>query len=98
LHFISVKCLDNQWEITTGNGVVISNRIYKNCTVELCNRKISVDMLVLDISGHDVILGMTWLSRYHAVTDCRNKKFIFRIPHHPEFHFDEEHKFAKKKT
>jgi len=35
-------------------------------------------MLVLDIRGYDVILGMTWLSRYHAVIDCQNKKVIFR--------------------
>jgi len=62
------------------NGVVISNRIYTDCTVELCNRKPVVDMLVLDTRGYDVILGMTWLSRYHAVINCRNKSVIFKNP------------------
>ena len=54
-------------------------------------------MLVLDTRGYDVILGMTWLSRYHAVNYYLNKKVIFRIPHQPEFQFDREHKFARKK-
>ena len=55
LHSIPVECLDKQWEISIGNGVVISNRICKNCTVELCNKKLSVDMLVLNTRGYDVI-------------------------------------------
>jgi len=41
---------------------------------------------------------MIWVSRYHAVIDCQNKKVIFRIPHQPEFQFDGEHKSAKGKT
>ena len=55
-------------------------------------------MLILDTRGYGVILVMTWLSRYHAVIDCRNKKIIFRIPHQPKFQFDGEHKSAKGKT
>ena len=55
-------------------------------------------MLVLDTKGYDVILRMTWLSKYHAVIDCQNKKVSFRILHQPEFQFDGEHKSAKRKT
>jgi len=57
-----------------------------------------VDMLVLDTKGYNVILGMTWLSKYHAIIDCQNKKVIFRIPLQPEFQFEGEHKPAKEKT
>ena len=78
LHSIPVEYLDHQWEISTSNGVVIS--ICVDCPVELCNRTLAVDMLVLDTKGYNVILGMTWLSKYHVVIDCRNKKVIFRIP------------------
>jgi len=55
-------------------------------------------MFVLDRRGYDVILGMTWLSKYYAAIDCQNKKVISRISHQPEFQFDGEHKSAKKKT
>ena len=51
LQSIPIEYLDNQWEISTGNGVVISNKICKNCTVELCQRKLSVDMLILELKG-----------------------------------------------
>jgi len=85
LHSIPIECLDNQWEISASNRVLISNRICIDCPVELCNRTLAVDMLVLDTRGYVVILGMTWLSKYHAVIDCRNKKIIFKIPHQAEF-------------
>ena len=66
-------------------GVVISNRICIDCPMELCNRTLAVDMLVLDTKGYDVTLSMAWLSRYHAVIDYQSKKVIIRIPHHHEF-------------
>ena len=64
--------------------------------MELCGRKLEADMFVLDTGGYDVILGMTWLSKYHAVIDCRNKKVIFRIPHQLEFQFFGERKSLRK--
>ena len=66
--------------------------------MELYNRTLAVDMLVLDTKGYNVIIGMTWLSKYHAVIDCRNKIVIFKILLQPEFQFEEEHKPAKGKT
>ena len=64
--------------------------------MELCGRKLEADMFVLDTGGYDVILGMTCLSKYHAVIDCRNKKVIFRIPHQPEFQLFGERKSLRK--
>ena len=58
----------------------------------------AIDVLVLDTKGYDVILGMTWLSKYYVGIDCRNKKINFRIPLQPEFQFDGEHKSAKRKA
>ena len=52
---------------------------------------------MIDTCGYDVILGMTWLSKYHAVIDCRNKSMIFRIPHQSEFQFVGESKASKQK-
>jgi len=42
---------------------------------------------MLDTGGYDIILRMTWLSKYHVVVDCRNQKVIFRIQHQLEFRF-----------
>ena len=45
----------------------------------------------------DMILDITWLSKYHAVIDCRNKSVIFRIPHQSEFQFIGESKASRQK-
>ena len=66
--------MSDQWEISTGNGVVITKKICKGCNVELCGRKLEADMFVLDTGGYNMILGMTWLSKHHVVIDCRNKR------------------------
>jgi hypothetical protein len=49
-------------------------------------------MFVLDTRGYDVILGMAWLSRHHAVINCRSKVVLFKIPHQPEFFIVDESK------
>jgi len=50
---------------------------------------------VIDTGGYDVVLGMTWLSKYHAVIDCRSKSIIFRIPHQSEFQLIGESKASR---
>ena len=71
------------WEISIGNEIVATNGIYINCTIELCNRKLEIDMFKLDIRGYEVILGMSWLSIYCAVIDCRIQKVILKMLHLP---------------
>ena len=62
----------------------------------MCDRKLEADLFVLDTIGYDVILGMTWLDKYHAVIDCRGKTVNFKISHQQEFQFAGERKFANK--
>jgi len=38
----------------------------------VCGRELSANIFLIDTSGYDdVILGMTWLSKYHVVIDYR---------------------------
>ena len=53
-------------------------------------------MFMINTSGYDVILGMTWLSKYHAVIDV-GIRVIFRIPHQPEFQFVGESRASRQK-
>ena len=77
-----IRCM---WEISAGNGIVTTNRVCKSCPVVVRGRTLEVDMFVLDTRGYDVILGMVWLSRHHAVIDCRSKVVLFKVPNQPEF-------------
>ena len=86
-HDIPIVSLDNPWDINTGNGVITTNSICKSCIVDVSGRKLEVDLFVLKSEGYKVILGMSWLSKHHAVIDCRNKSVTFKIPNQPEFQY-----------
>jgi len=65
--------------------------------VEVCGRELSADMFIIDTGGYDVIFGITWLSKYHAVIDCWNKSVIFKILRQSEFQFVGESKVSRQK-
>ena len=41
------------------------------------------DLKVLDMIDFNVILGMDWLSSYHAILDCHAKTITLSIPGNP---------------
>ena len=43
--------------------------------------------LVFESATYDAILGMDWLSRYHAHIDCPRRVITYWIPGYPEFEF-----------
>ncbi|XP_070039721.1 uncharacterized protein [Nicotiana tomentosiformis] len=55
-----------------GDSIVV-NRVYRLCVVSIRSLESSVDLLLLDMVDIDVILGMDWLSSYHAILDCHAK-------------------------
>ena len=48
-------------------------------------RESLVDLIVINDSGFDVVLGMGWLGIIYALIDCRMKKVTFWVPSHREF-------------
>ena len=40
--------------------------------------EVTMDLVLLDISSFDVIVGMDWLARHHAMLDCYLKKVTFQ--------------------
>lgn len=39
-----------------------------------------VDLFLFELDKLDVILGMAFLTKYHAVLDCFNKEVVLRDP------------------
>jgi predicted aspartyl protease len=58
LHSLPQHTLEYAWEISTGNGTIVTNKICKSCLVEISGRTLEADMFVLDTGGYDIILGM----------------------------------------
>ncbi|XP_070021958.1 uncharacterized protein [Nicotiana sylvestris] len=65
-----------------GDSVVV-DRIYRSCVVTFCGVETRADLLLLDMTNFEVILGMDWLSLYHAVLDCYAKTVTLAMPELP---------------
>ncbi|XP_042964669.1 uncharacterized protein LOC122298894 [Carya illinoinensis] len=45
---------------------IVCDTILKNCPIDISGRHLLADLVIFDMMGFDVILGMDWLSRTHA--------------------------------
>ncbi|XP_015054850.1 uncharacterized protein LOC107001234 [Solanum pennellii] len=62
-----------------GDSVVV-DRVYRLCTVTLMGYDTHADLKVLDMIDFNVILGMDWLSSYHAILNCHAKTITLPMP------------------
>ena len=62
-----------------------TNVFFPSCPVLVEGRELPADLVLLNIIGFDVILGMDWLAQYCANVDFCAKEVIFRIPDENEF-------------
>ncbi|XP_069144625.1 uncharacterized protein [Solanum lycopersicum] len=62
-----------------GDSVVV-DRVYRLCTVTLMGYETHADLKVLDMIDFDVILGIYWLSSYHAILNCHAKTITLAMP------------------
>ena len=80
--------LDVKYSISLPSGELMSSdQVLRGCTVFVDGRELFIDLVVLDMPDYEVILGMDWLSKYHATIDCQKKIVIFRPPEEEEFLF-----------
>ncbi|XP_070041368.1 uncharacterized protein [Nicotiana tomentosiformis] len=62
---------------------VVMDRIYWSCMVTFCRYETRADLLLLDMTDFEVILGMDWISLYHAILDCHAKTITLAMPELP---------------
>uniref|UniRef100_A0A2N9G096 Retrotransposon gag domain-containing protein n=1 Tax=Fagus sylvatica TaxID=28930 RepID=A0A2N9G096_FAGSY len=75
------ETLDFELCVDTPSGhVMCTDKVYKSCNVLVSRRELEANLVLLDMYEFDVILGMDWLSIFHASIDCFGKKVVFRIP------------------
>ncbi|XP_070026426.1 uncharacterized protein [Nicotiana sylvestris] len=59
---------------------IIARRVYRGCTVTVCGRQTSADLVELEMLDFGAILGMDWLTTCYATIDCRSKTARFHFP------------------
>jgi hypothetical protein len=59
--------------ITTPGGNISSNRICRCVPIQMGNNLMRADLLLLDLKGMDVLLGMNWMTQYHVSLDIPSR-------------------------
>ena len=55
-------------------GIVIVNTVVRACPIEKEGRNLYANLMVIKLKEFDVILGIDWLSKHHAVVNCYTKE------------------------
>ncbi|GJS07587.1 reverse transcriptase domain-containing protein [Tanacetum coccineum] len=67
-----------------GNNVVLSLE-FRSCPLRFDDKIRFANLLPLEMSDFDIILGMDWLTEHRATIDCHTKRVIFGDLNNPEF-------------
>nr|GEW19479.1 putative reverse transcriptase domain-containing protein [Tanacetum cinerariifolium] len=65
---------DTTYDIEMENGNVVgTNSVIQDCTLILLNQPFKIDLMSIKLGSFDVVIGMDWLSKYHAKISCDKK-------------------------
>ncbi|GJS96427.1 putative reverse transcriptase domain-containing protein [Tanacetum coccineum] len=71
--------LDTTYDIEMADGNLVgTNTIIQGCTMILLNQPFEIDLMSVKLGSFDVVIGMDWLSKYHARIICDEK--VVHIP------------------
>ncbi|GJQ92413.1 putative reverse transcriptase domain-containing protein [Tanacetum coccineum] len=59
-------------------NLVSTNTVIKGCTLTLLNQPFEIDLMPIKLGSFNVVIGMDWLSKYHAKILCNEK--VVHIP------------------
>ncbi|GJR50435.1 reverse transcriptase domain-containing protein [Tanacetum coccineum] len=63
----NVVTVDTFYNIEMADGNLVStNTVIKGCTLTLLNQPFEIDLMPIKLGSFDVVIGMDWLSKYHA--------------------------------
>nr|GEU85223.1 putative reverse transcriptase domain-containing protein [Tanacetum cinerariifolium] len=76
---IPLITLDTSYNTKMADGNLISiNTVILGCTLTLLNQPFEIDLIPIKLGSFDVVIGMDWLSKYHAKIICDEK--VVHIP------------------
>ncbi|GJU65627.1 reverse transcriptase domain-containing protein [Tanacetum coccineum] len=66
--------IDTFYNIEMADGNLVStNTVIQGCTMTLLNQPFEIDLMPIKLGSFDVVIGMDWLSKYHARIICDKK-------------------------
>ncbi|GJZ39466.1 reverse transcriptase domain-containing protein, partial [Tanacetum coccineum] len=71
---ITPTTLDHYYDVELADGKIIKiNIIIWGCTLNFLNHPFNIDLMPIELGSFNVIIGMDWLAKYHAVIVCDEK-------------------------
>ncbi|GJR35765.1 reverse transcriptase domain-containing protein [Tanacetum coccineum] len=75
--------LEDSYDVELADGKIVGvDTIIWGCTLNFLNHPFNIDLMPVELGSFDVIIGMDWLRKYHAVIVCDEK--LVRIPYRNE--------------
>ncbi|GJW26301.1 putative reverse transcriptase domain-containing protein [Tanacetum coccineum] len=79
MHNIPPITLDITYDIEMADGNLVgTNTIIQGCTMILLNQPFEIDLMQIKLGSFDIVIGMDWLSKYHARIIC--DEIVVHIP------------------
>ncbi|GJR91557.1 putative reverse transcriptase domain-containing protein [Tanacetum coccineum] len=80
---VAPSTLDTSYAVELADGRISeTNIILRGCTLGLLGHPFDIDLMPIELGSFDVIIGMDWLAKYHALIVCDEK--VVRIPYGDE--------------
>ncbi|GKF39893.1 putative reverse transcriptase domain-containing protein [Tanacetum coccineum] len=54
-------------------NLVSTNTVIQGCTLTLLNQPFEIDLMPIKLGSFNIVIGMDWLSKYHARIICDEK-------------------------
>ncbi|GJV86110.1 putative reverse transcriptase domain-containing protein [Tanacetum coccineum] len=90
------SALDVSYAVELADGRTSeTSTVLRGCTLGLLGHPFNIDLMPIDLGNFDVIIGMDWLAKNHAVIVCEEK--IVRIPYGNEILIIQGDKSDKEK-
>ena len=75
--------------LPVGGGVIL-NKICRSCVVVAGDFILEYDLILMDMDGFEVILGMDWLSCFDAIIECHRHSVSVLLPDGSRYRFNSE--------
>ncbi|GJS02529.1 putative reverse transcriptase domain-containing protein, partial [Tanacetum coccineum] len=77
---IAPTSLENCYDVELADGKLVEiDTIIRGCTLNFLGHSFNIDLIPVELGSFDVIIGMDWLRRCHAVIVCDEK--LVQIPY-----------------
>ncbi|GJV19199.1 putative reverse transcriptase domain-containing protein [Tanacetum coccineum] len=71
---VTPTTLDTSYAVELADGRISeTNIVLRGCTLGLLGHPFDIDLMPVELGSFDVIIGMDWLAKYHALIVCDEK-------------------------